>query len=250
MPNNNDVNNLILEPQGVYLPGLKFPSAFVSGAGSGNIDMYTCPTGKRAIVTYIIAYNTAGTSTTIFPNLNVSGTYYRIGGAGSVAAGGNGQVLNLSAPTSSVIILEAGEKIGVNTTQAGCNLFANIMEFDNTAPLKTSKVVSMGNGNNTIYTCPAGKKAVILDQWVALNLSLKKLYYFNNSGSSNSIVWYAVPNGGSTGATNQLQTETVSNATLSVRQGGGWMLNAGDFLVCNTPTGTATQTGWVNVWEL
>jgi hypothetical protein len=124
------------------------------------------------------------------------------------------------------------------------------MEFDNTAPLKTSKVVSMGNGNNTIYTCPAGKKAVILDQWVALNLSLKKLYYFNNSGSSNSIVWYAVPNGGSTGATNQLQTETVSNATLSVRQGGGWMLNAGDFLVCNTPIGTATQTGWVNVWEL
>jgi hypothetical protein len=48
-------------------------------------------------VTYIIAYNTAGTSTTIFPNLNVSGTYYRIGGAGVVAAGGNGQVLNLSA---------------------------------------------------------------------------------------------------------------------------------------------------------
>jgi hypothetical protein len=28
------------------------------------------------------------------------------------------------------------------------------------------------------------------------------------------------------------------------------MLNAGDFLVCNTPIGTATQTGWVNVWEL
>lgn len=249
MPNNNDVNNLILEPQGVWLPGLKFPSGFVSNAGSGNVDIYTCPTGKRAIITYIYAYNTAGTTTTMYPVIYVSGTYYRIGGSANVATLSNGQVLNLSAPTSSWIILEAGEKIGVNTTQAGLNLYANVMEFDNTAPLKTSKVVSMGNGNNTIYTCPAGKKALILDQWVGINLSMKKLYYFNNSGLSNAITWYAVPSGGSTGSTNQLATETVNNATLSVRQGGGWMLNAGDFLVCNTPTGTATQTGWINVWE-
>lgn len=250
MPNNNDVNNLIYHPQGVYLPGFKFPAGFVSNAGSGNVDIYTCPAGKRAFITYIIGYNTAGTTTTFYPIIYVSGTYYRIGGQANAATTAQGQVMNTSAPTAVWLMLEAGERIGVNTTQAGMNFWANIVEFDTTAPIKTSKVVSLANGNNTIYTCPVGKKAVLMDQWMALNFTLKKVFYFNNSVSSANIVWYAVPNGGSPGSTNQLATETVSTATVSSRLGGGVMLNAGDFIVCNTNVATATQTGWVNVWEL
>lgn len=250
MPNQNDVNNLIYEPQGVYLPGVKFPAAFVSNAGSGNVDMYTCPAGKRACVTYITGYNNAGTTTTMYPILYVSGTYYRIGGAGNAATLSQGQVMNLSAPTSVSIILEAGEKIGVNSTQAGMNLWANIVEFDNTAPIRSSKVVSLSNGNNTIYTCPTGKKAILLDPWITVNFTLKKVFYFNNSGSSANIIWYAVPNGGSPGSTNQLATETVNSTTVSSRLGGGVMLNAGDSIVCNTNVASATQTAWVNVVEL
>src|SRR3990167_3121374 len=100
MPNQNEANNLIYEPQGVYLPGVKFPAAFVSNAGSGNVDMYTCPTGKRACVTYITGYNNAGTPAQMFPVLYVSCTYYRIGRAGNAATLSQGQVMNLNAPTS------------------------------------------------------------------------------------------------------------------------------------------------------
>jgi hypothetical protein len=250
MPNNNDVNNLIYHPQGVYFPGVKFPAGFVSNAGSGNIDIYTCPAGRRACITYIIGYNNAGTTTTFYPVIYVGGTYYRIGGQANAATTAQGQVMNTSAPTAVLIMLEAGERIGVNTTQAGMNFWANIVEFDSTAPIKSSKVVSLANGNNTIYTCPVGKKAVLIDQWMALNFTLKKVYYFNNSASSANIIWYAVPNGGSPGSTNQIATETVSSGAVSARLGGGWMLNAGDSVVCNTNVATATQTAWVNVLEL
>lgn len=245
MPNQNDVNNLIYHPEGVYLPGVKFPSAFVSNAGSSNVDMYTCPAGKRACVSYIIGYNTAGTTTTIFPVLYVSGTYYRIGGAGNAATTAQTQVL----VTNQAIILEAGERIGVNTTQAGMNLWANIVEFDNTAPIKSSKVVNMSNGNNTVYTCPSGKKAITLDQWFKTNFTLKKFFYFNNSGNSASLTWYGVPNGGSPGSTNQIGTETVTTGSASARLIGGLILSAGDSIVVNTNVGTGTQTAWINVME-
>lgn len=246
MPKNNDVNNFIYHQQGAFLPGVKFPSGFLGNAGSGNVDLYTCPAGKRASVSYISCFNSAGTTTTIQPEIYVSGTYYKIGNTSTVATTAQGNLL----VGKQAIILEAGEKISVNTSQAGMNFWANIVEFDNTAPIKTGKILTLSNGNNTLYTCPAGKKAVTLDFDLCVNYELQKFLYFNNSGGSRTITWYAVPNGSSPGTSNTMGNETVNSGLAAARKIGAVMLNAGDFIVVNTTAGTATQTAWVNVMEL
>lgn len=246
MPNINDVNNLIYHQEGVFLPSVKFPSAFVGNASSGNVDLYTCPSGKRAMVNYITLYNTAGTSTTVFPQIYVSGTYYKISGSGSVSASTTGALMN----NNKAIILEGGERISVNTTQAGMNVWANIVEFDNTAAIKTSKILNPSSGTTTVYTCPAGKNAFNIDISFTANYSQYKCFYFNNTGSSASTTWYCVPSGGSAGTNNIIGTETVNSGANQIRNFGSAILTPGDFFAFNTTIGTAGQIAWVNVWEL
>jgi hypothetical protein len=229
MPNINDINNILFTQQGAFLPGTKFVSAFVSNAGSGNVDLYTCPSGKRAMVNLVTVFNTAGTSTNVYPAIYVSGTYYKFG---STLANGSNAIGTIVSSIRS-IILEAGERLAINTSQAGINVWPNIVEFDNTVGIKTAKVLNPSSGNNTLYTSAA------------------KFQYFNNSGGAAVTAWYSVPFGGSAGSSNVIGTEaSLSSGSNQLRLFGSCVLTPGDFIVFNTSTGTAGQIAWANVWEV
>lgn len=246
----NSINNYGFNfPVGMNLSGLNYPLAFSAGnvSGSGDVDIYTCPTGKRALCFGIIGFNTAGTSTTCQAEIYVSGTYYKLDVTQSFATTANiGFFLNFP------IILEAGERLSVNATQAGMTLFGTVIEFDNTCGMKTSKVVSLSSGDNIIYTVPANKTAFVLDRSGSLNLQGTRSYgYYNNSGGTRTLNSFIVNSGGSTGSTNKIQnnvsstTSTLLNNNLTFCS-----MNAGDFFVVNTDASTATQTCWINVLEV
>lgn len=251
MPQSNAINNYTFNfPVGPTLPGMTYPQAYVAGnsGGSGNQDIYTCPTGKRALCYGISMFNTTVGNINVFSEIYVSGTYYQLEGL-SVLSGS----ANTSAFTVFPIVLEAGERLALNTNATGATLFGNVVEFDNTAILKTYKVLSLSAGDNTIYTVPAGKSAIVLDAYCALNINVgtKAFGYFNGSGGSRTLNAFIVQSGGSTGTTNKIINSTVvTNGAVLSNNFTFCSMQAGDFFVVNTDAGTATQTCWINVLEV
>lgn len=234
------------------LSGANFVSAAGRSAASGTVDWYTCPAGKRAAI-LAFSYCTSTGTATITPMFKSGGNYYNMSTAQTVNT--------LGVATAGVvnqIVLDTGETFSTNQSTNTVNAFISILEFDSDIPLKTIKLLSLSSGNNTLYTCPAGKTAICCSSNLSggiqstLLSSNKAINYWNNSGGSRSVGFYHVPNGGSPGSTNQLlQTNpgTVSAGSFSNTIMMNAM-NAGDFLVVSTDAATATQWAWVTVMEL
>ena len=70
----NAINDFgITFPGYITLTGATAKAAYLNNSGTGDIDLYTAPSGKRALVTGFCMYNTAGTTTTIKPEINPGG---------------------------------------------------------------------------------------------------------------------------------------------------------------------------------
>lgn len=234
---------------GIPLRNPSFPSGFVGNAGSGNVDLYTVPAGKRALVMGGTLYNTAGTNTTYAFQVKISGTYYPLFASGvqTATTGAN------SSPAIDHIayIYEAAEVISINTSQAGLNVWPVIITFDNTSGPKTVKLTTLASGDNTVYTVPANKTAIVLTpEMYPSDNNLAAFNYYNASGGTRTIIWYVVPSGGSKGSTNQIQASAnVSTGAKNTFNSGKCSMNTGDFVVINTNAATATQMAWVSVME-
>lgn len=248
----NPVNNLYYGPNGgIALPGAKFVSTYGNTFTlNATADVYTCPTGKRALIMPFYGANNAGTPTsaTMQAKIKVSGNYYNISAATTAS---QSSVFN---PPNPPIILEAGESISVtNTTSNNASFGWGVLEYDSTAQMKTAKILSVVNGNNTVYTCPANTNAFILD----LNAQISSifnggaLYYSNASGGSVTRQWYFVNSGGSPGVGNSTSAATsISNSQVDSAGVTGGTLGPGDFISINTNSATATQMAWINVLEV
>lgn len=228
-------NQILLGPNMVNIP------LYVRTTGSGNFDLaypdgsaYTVPSGKRALFTIGMAYNDTGSSVTVFVGLKISGTYYKFSGSTTV----NGSsVTNIQAS----VIAEAGEKFAIVASATGLNIWANVVEMDDTAPLKRASTIAPSSGDNTIYTCPGGKTARLIGN--------QAYGVYNGSGGARSITFYAVPAGGSPGSNSKfmlnpsLADGAASTGSLPIP------FQAGDTIVFNTNAATATQVAWANLIE-
>lgn len=230
----------------IPLTGMKYVRAFVPNAGSGNVDVYTAPTGKRAMINAHGVYNTTGSSISFYPALKVSGSYYKLKAALSCSANSPNQ-----AATSVCFILEPGETFAINTTGAGLNIHARVVEYDNTVPLyMAKKYASWSSGDNTIYTVPANTHAILVDGVGGVQQNTTSLNYYNSSGGSVTIIWYSVASGQSVGSTYQVGASTsiandaASNVVVS------HTLSAGDFISLNVNSASNTQVAWVVVAEV
>lgn len=254
MPTANPVNNLIYSPcGGIALSGAKFVQAFgFSLAANATTDIYTAPTGKRAIVYPAYGANCSATpaGATYQPKIKVSGTYYNIGASTTNA------MLQLILASSNPIILEPGESCAVNmaagSTTANTYGFP-VLEFDSNIPLKTAKLLTLASGNNTIYTCPANTKAFILDVNLSMGsqTGLGQFYYANNSGGALTRRWNIVNSAGSVGpGTSASLSASISSGGVDIAGTNSCCLNAGDFISLNVSAATATQSAWVNLMEV
>lgn len=217
----------------------------VNASINGNSDIYTCPSGKKAAVLHMMIHNPTGGAITYFPQIYISGTYYKVKASVSGAAG---VTTSFSGFT---FVLEAGMKIAMNATATGLNTWMRIVEFDAATNVKTAYLTTLANGNNTLYTCPAATTAIILGSSLSAFDSAGSIYYYNSSGGSRNIGVNVVPSGGSVSAANQMMTaQAVSSDSPFNTSVFNAILAAGDFINFVTNAATATQIAWVNMAEM
>lgn len=240
-----DFQNNIFGISGL-LTGAKYVNVHQGGITTGDTDLYTCPSGKKAVVSAYNAYNASGVGNISFYfSLKRSSVYYRLNG--------NTTLPNASRTSSGVvpraIVLEAGDGISVNTaTNNGFNVWMSVIEFDDTSSLKSSVILSLASGDNTLYTVPASHSALIVSQGIYPG-SNAGLSVSNSSGGAVNITPYIVNSGGSKDTTNIFYPATSVADVSSTEFILNTCLDAGDFIVINTDT-ASNQTAWVTYYEI
>lgn len=218
-----------------------------SSSSTGNVDLYTVPAGKKVFIAQFFCWG-RGTSVNCRLSINSGGTYYLLG-TNAVST-----TIQYLLPTFCLAL--AGEKIAYNLSAAATvNTRLSFWEFDDDTPIVRGALFTLANGDNTVYTCPAGKQAYPLSfhRDVGNNVgNTNTVNYWNGSGGTRAISFYYVPAGGSAATTNRTFTGSVSNndGLLGINNSTTFpTLNAGDSFVINTDAATNTQVAWINVVE-
>jgi hypothetical protein len=182
---------------GCPLLGGRFVRAMLNAPALGDHDLGPVPAGKRWAVLGYTAVQTGGANSSHFIQLKSSSTYYRLS-AGSTLGDGTATV----SVTQPGIVLDAGEFLSVNVggSIANTNFFFSVVEMAAAAAMRTGKVLAITATETTVYTCPAGRSALLLDAGLQPNGVASRLNYVNASGGSQTVKWHAVPAGGSVAA--------------------------------------------------
>lgn len=234
---------------GVTLSRATYPNSGIAyNLSIGTTDLYTVPTGRRALVLQMFGYNTSAGTISVTPKLKVSGTYYALNGAGAVGvASHNALALGMSAVLS---LLEPGDTLSVLTaTNAGLNLVTQLVEFDSASPLKQGRLIGPSSGDNTLYTCPSGKTATTLP--IATSVATVYAPIQFTSDASRTVHANLVPSGNSPSGTNQITgaTSVFSGQPNNIGAFSGLNLGPGDFISINVDVGNAAQVATVMVLE-
>jgi len=241
------VTGLVLPGGSASLPNAKFINVFGSNLGAGDNDLYTVPANKRGLLQMVVSYNHSGGALTWFVEMKVSGVYYRLT---SLVSPGD-QIFSQTG--NAVIVLNAGETFSVNVSGGtGLNVWAQVIEFDDSAIIKTARLTSFVNGDNTLYTVPVGKTASFFNTaGGAATYTTPSVSYGNfTGGAAITIKSFAVPNGGSSSVNNQTYPATsVSNGSAFFGPA-DICLGPGDSMVLNSTSNAAGQIAWINVLEL
>lgn len=231
-------------PASALMPNPSYPKTYGLALAATTTDIYTVPSNRKALV-YAGSYgNFGGNTVTVTAEAKIGGNYYPIS---SPTAETTNTALTLTAFFP--IVLSAGQSLSVLTSATGLSIWFGVVEFDATSPLRSVSLTTVSTGDNTLYTCcGSGTTAQLLPAYPNAGY-FGSVYYSNASGGTRTLLWYAVPSGGSKGVTNQfLQSATTGNLVTTNRTAPSNLAN-GDFIVLNLDAGTATQFAWVNVIE-
>ena len=231
---------------GVPLKNAKFVRVFGAGLNTGNNDLYTCPASRKAVLlnTSTRCHNASAGLLGHKIAIKSSGTYYPISTWGNLSVG----QYTITSPAHT-FCMEAGEGLSVITdANNGYTAGFVVVEFDDDAPIRTVRVNSLANGDNTIYTCPADKTATGAS--TAWRETAPTIGVSNYSGASRNYVFYTVPTGLAADATTQTYASTVISNVSASNFNCSTNLEEGDSIVLNTSDGTAGQFAWITVVEL
>jgi hypothetical protein len=226
----------------------RFVRAMLQAPALGDHDLGPVPAGKRWSVLGYTAVQTGGANSSHFVQLKASSTYYRLSATSTLGDGT--ATVSVTLPG---IVLDAGESLSVNVggSIANTNFFLSVFETSSSTPLRSAKVLAIAATETAIYTCPAGRTALLLDAGLQPNGITSRLNYVNASGGSQTVKWHVVPAGGSVAASNQLTPSlSVANGARSTANAPGLSLQAGDSIVVVTSNTNAGQSAWVNILEL
>ncbi|CAB4137657.1 hypothetical protein UFOVP326_48 [uncultured Caudovirales phage] len=234
---------------GVVLQNVKFVPGRVATTVAGDNDLYTVPAGRKAIPIQLLrVLNRTAGSVTFYASLKIGGTYYRLGGNGSVAASATGTISYTVTP-----VLVEGQGVAVNDSVGDNTVGAGFIEFDAATPI-ASVVVVNPPASSTIYTVPAGKSAQILNLVIDAaggGGGSTHLAHTNQSGGSVTRTVWSVPSGGAAANGNLVTnvagqsaaTQAVSVNTLVPS------MAAGDFIRVDLSDTTAGQVLILNYRE-
>lgn len=225
----------------------------VQGVGlniGANQDLGTVPAGKCWIVLTETIENTSAGSITFTPLVNVGGTYYPGGAAVTLAS-----AANTSVAFGFNHMLTAGDKLAITTTTTnGLNVSLAILEFEAAANphiVLARLTTTMNTTPVTLYTCPAGKTAVLLPLTFSLGGgSGGFIRVVADSGSSRSYNCYLVPSGQTAGPTYRVGHKNSVAAGTGDAVSIAGALGAGDFLAVDTSNAAAGQMAWAVLMEV
>jgi len=241
----------------VYLPNPTYIRLQLSNQNTGDHDFtnagsaYTVPSNRRTLCSNMAAYN-SNTAVNVYPEVKISGSYYGLNNQTSSggAIGGNGYSAAVG------YIAEAGEAFAINSNTAnGTNASMNCIEFDNTSQLKSAKITTFINGDNTLFTCPntSGTTCEILNVTMTTGTPAINAWTGVSATYKVNIVPCASYSGatcsssGTVGTGNLFATPGATSGGAKYIYGADVTLGPGDFINLNSTTNSATQIGWVNV---
>lgn len=227
------------------LPGLTSVQIPLSTLASGDNYVFTAPAGMRAYA-QVSLYNPTGGSITF--NVRIS----KDGGVTSWRDGSNVVMNTLTATwCSSSLIMEAGDKLNINCTALGLVSMGMAQEFLSTAQIKQVVFTAFVSGDNVVYTCPAGKHAVIpmSETRGTFSDTNGQAFLSNETGGTVTFHLSVKPSGGaSTQVSNAGSVLTNVDAAVTANQF-STTFNPGDSLILNTNSSTAGQAFRCNVYE-
>lgn len=228
----------------VKLNNAAFKRFIGTTSGSGDLDLYTCPAGKRAAIQTLYGTNTNASAAVIYAELKIGSTYYRLTTNSSSISTTTQYAQNVQ------YTLDGGESIAINATQSGVNITATIIEYDTAgSSLKSVKITNPSNGNNTLYTVPTGKTAFITASQNGIYLTGNNSFNVCTDATSTSYYFNLVPSGGSVATSNKIFPTTSLAANTRTQINMNVTMTAGDFINYNTATGSSGQIAWINVIE-
>lgn len=242
----NCINNKIFTfPIESNYPDVKFKQGVITAVAGDNdlmIDgeVYTPPVGRVAImINQPNISNTSGLSSDFYLNLKTGGNYYKFSLNTTVTNNAFSSPTNMTPP-----MLSNGDSISINSTQAGAIVLISLIEFPQeikSGSLKKAQILGLSSGDNVLYNCPSGKKALVVSR-VSLRTTeviLSQATIFNNSGTSITYSIYQVPSGEPISSKYLLAVVTTSSSTqapFAVNK-----LNADDSIIINSSSGAAGQ---------
>ncbi len=228
----------------IPVPKVTFPSTNFISVGSGDVDLYTVPSGRKAAIAagQVRGSNSTAGSLSATMQVNISGTYYSLAAA-ATTINANTYDVSMGAGNGQALVFSAGQIVSVNTSGAGLSITVSLVEFDATAQINTAFLVTPATGDNTLYTVPMGKTALYLSGM-----------YLNKSGNTRTYNLYAVPSGGMTANANRVMVgvnPTVANNAFAQLNPNNntFGMATGDFIVLNIDANTATQIIWITYLE-
>lgn len=242
MPLQNNVNTRIFGQSGGFnIPNVSYPSVKAFNLASGDNNIYTCPSNKRALITQLYFLNKdLITDINVFCKVNISGTDYRLTSTNTIFT-------PLLQSQYICFVLEPNEIFKINTNAVNISAFVNIIEYDAQYPLYSSRLTSFVVGDNTLYQCPVGKKGIPItgkfNPTGANSTFGSTSMTYTNTGSA-TVTLYNVPNG------QPVNSDYQSNAPAAGVIGNiQQVFEAGDRLIINTSSSASTQFAYFNVQE-
>ncbi len=251
---------------GVLLPGATFKKCVANISASGNTDIYTVPAGKRAFFLGLHASGGAGGFVLVYPQVKIGGTLYALDSIGACDPSGSNPGAVPLAPRVPYIG-EAGEILTINASSSQpFNVWASILEFSDTGPARTVKVVSALSAGTTVYTVPSGKTAILLNSWLSMSFPSQAVIawqpvigLWNGSGATRVFRFSFCPSGTAIWlAANQFDNgESVLNGSFGKSSNGQVgdgafpvILTAGDFVGTWPDANASPCLIWVTVLEI
>lgn len=238
---------------GVYMPNPTYPPAYmINSVSMGNVDVYTVPSGRKALLLNLTSTPNApfGGAINIYMAVKIAGSYYRLSNANNNGSQGEDLAFNANV---GIRVLNAGETAAFNADNTGISAWLHLVEFDASSPLRSVTLTSFVAGNNTLYTVPAGKTFEVLQDYGNIDgrhTLRSKVNYSNNSGGAVFTAVWAVPNGGSISVYNQIGPSGPQGpGTFGYLCSLYGSLAPGDFIVVNVTSSAAGQMAWMNIIE-
>jgi|SRR6267378_364376 len=226
---------------GIPLANLKIIPLNGQVTATGAQTLYTVPTGKKAmaLIASVTNFNVSSAGPYNFGwQLLTEGLLFPcIGPITTIASGATSQ----PSPQGQPFVATAGDALISNLNLQPYNLRGCIYEFDGTSPIFSVRQDLTAGGDFTLFTCPAGKKAILGSQYWSNNsfANAAGLICWNVSGSNKTITPYIIPTGFSKDTTTQAQATVTSfvSGTWANPLLGFLTFNSGDVFLVNAVTG-------------